>query len=269
MRLLAHILMGLLGVAGPLAAGALLTVEVEAGRGGVLRKHEIHVQGSRVRMDTPSDQHKQVTLYDNKAGTMVLLDEEQKLFRRIDIEQTADRQKEYEVRQARFQEGMEKRIRSLPPEKQAAFRKLMNRGMAAGDVARMECQRVGEAEAVGNWTADRYDCLVGSRKVREIWTVPWEESGLNAEEVEALRAFVQRRGGGSTGGPLGSMSGQLSLSADAFPGLAVRVRHFQGGAVHRGHEISSVKSEDFDAGLFAIDASYSEAAAGNFPLGIR
>jgi len=269
MRLLTHVWMGLLWIAAPLAAGALLTVEIEAGRGGVLRKHEIQVQGSRVRMDTPSDQYKQSTLYDNKSGTLLLIDEERKLFRRVDAGQTAERQKESEARQAQFHEAMEKRIRNLPPEKQAAVRERMNRGMSAGDAARMECRRVAEAEAVGNWTADRYECLVGSRKVREVWTVPWEKSGLNAEEIEALRAFVQRRGGDSGAGPLGSMSGELALSADAYPGLAVRVRHLQGGAVHKGHEISSVKSEDFDSGLFALDASYSEAAAGNFPLAIR
>ena len=83
-----------------------------------------------------------------------------------------------------------------------------------------------------------------------------------------MQAFVQRRGG-SFGGPLGMRSGGLSLSADAHPGLAVRVLHIRDGAARQGHEVSSIKREEFDASLCAVDASYSEAEAANFPLAIR
>ncbi len=268
MKLLTKLLMGVLGIAGPLAAGMLLTVEVETGRSGVSRKHEIRVQGSWLRMDTPSAEYRQSTLYNDKTGGLVLVDEQQKSFRQVDFEQTAARQKDSEARQAQFMKAMEKNIRKLPPEKQIVVRSRLNRRMAAHDTTDMECQRVAEGEAVGSWSADRYECSVGSRKVREVWTVPWEESGLDAEEVAALQAFVQRRGG-SFGGPLGMRSGGLSLSADAHPGLAVRVLHIRDGAARQGHEVSSIKREEFDASLFAVDASYSEAEAANFPLAIR
>jgi hypothetical protein len=268
MKLFTKLLMGILGIAGPLAAGALLTVEVESGRGGVSRKHEIRVEGSWVRVDTPSDEYKQSTLYNDKTGALVLVDGQRKVFRQVDLEQTAARQEDSEARQAQFMQAMEKRIRTLPPEKQMVFRSRLNSRMAARDAAQMECQRVAEGEAVGGWTADRYECSVGSRQVREVWVLPWQESGLDAEEVAALQAFVERRAG-SVGGPLGVRSGGLSLSADAHPGLAVRVRHIRDGAAQQGHEISSIKREDFDASLFTVDATYSEAEAGNFPLAIR
>ena len=269
MRFFAHCWIGLLTAAAPAAAGVLLTVQVETGRNGVQRTHEIRIEGRRVRMDTPSDAHKRATLYDDEAPSLFVVDEERKTFRRIDPREAERRLAQFKERQEQVLSGMEERIRDLPPEKQIAIRKWLNRGMAAGNASRMECQRVAEGEAVGSWSTDHYECFIGSRKVREVWTVPWEETGLTAEEVEALRAFTQRQSGGSITGVPDAGGAVWSLAVDAHPGLAVRGLRIEGGVVRQGHEISKLADEDFESDIFFVDGSYTEASAGEFPLPVR
>ena len=255
--------------AGSLAAGTLLTVRVDSGRGGSILTHEIRVQCQHVRMDTLTEDLKQAVLYNNETRSLLVVNEEKKIFRRVSQED-AERQRQSQTeKQEQFRERIERRIRNLPPEKQSVMRKRLNRRFDSGDESRMECRRVSEGERVGSWSAERYECFVGSRRVREIWSVPWEKTGLDLEEAVVLQGFMHMRGGTSRGPRPGGGIGGFPIAAEAFPGLAVQSAEVRADDTQRGHEISSIEREDFDATLFSVDGSYTEAAAGSFMVPIR
>ena len=256
-------------IAGSLQAGTLLTVQVETGRGGSILVHEVRVQGRRVRMDTQGQGVNRAVLYDGEAETLFLIDEQNKTYRRINPEDAEQQSLQQTEQQEQFRERIEKRIRDLPPERQSAMRKYVNRHLRSGDEARMECRQVSEGETVGSWAADYYECFVGSRRVREVWSVPWEKAGLVAEEAAALQEFVGR--GSDTPRQLGRGSGSsgVPLAAEAYPGLAVRSVEPRADGGERGHQILSIEWEDIDSTLFVVDGTYAEAGAGSFMVPVR
>lgn len=259
----------MIAATGSLTAGTLLTVRVETGRGGSMLTHELRVQGQFVRMDTLAGGFKQAVLYNNETKSLLVVNDEKKTFRRLTSEDVELQHKSQSAKEEQFRERIEQRVRNLPPEKQSTMRKAMNRRFDSGDMSRMECRRASEGETVGSWSAERYECFVGSRRVREIWSVPWEKTGMGSEETAVIQEFMRRRGRASRGPRLGGNMGGFPISAEAFPGLAVQSVEVRDDETQRGHEISGIKQEDFDAALFKVDGSYTEASAGSFMIPIR
>ena len=254
---------------GSLSAGTLLTVRVETGRGGSMLTHEIRVQGQHVRMDTLAGDFKQTVLYNNETKGLLVVNDEKKTFRRLSSEDAELQRKSQADKEDQFRQRIEQRVRNLPPEKQSAMRKSLNRRFDSGDVSRMECRRMSEGETVGSWSAERHECFVGSRRVREIWSVPWEKTDIDSEETAVIQEFMRRRGGASRGPRPGGSMGSFPITAEAFPGLAVQSVEVRADETQRGHEVSSIERQDFEATLFSVDSSYTEASAGSFMVPIR
>jgi len=220
-------------------------------------------------MDTSAGDFKQAILYNNETKILLVVNDEKKSFRRLSGEDAELQLESQADREEQFWERVEQRIRNLPPETQSAMRKAMNRRFDSGDASRMECRRASEGEEIGSWSAERYECFVGSRRVREIWSVPWERTGIDSEEAAVIQEFMRRRGGASRGPRPGGNMGSFPITAKAFPGLAVQSVEVREDETQRGHEISGIARQDFDAALFSVDGTYTEASAGSFMIPIR
>lgn len=165
---------------------------------------------------------------------------------------------------------VEEQLKNLPPEQRAMMEKMLKgqmKGMGVvpnEEVKKPVYEKVGSGEHVQEWVCDKYEQKQDGVREADIWTVPYAEVKLGAEDFQVFQdmaAFLKKL-------PMGQQSGQLPFegmgddSGSGFSGVPVKQVFYANGAVESQWELEKVEKRELEASLFELPADYVKKGLG-------
>jgi hypothetical protein len=234
-------------------AGIKIKMETRPLKGGKAQQGWIYMaEGSLLRIDYGVDSEdptpSQSLLFQADNQVVFMVDHDDQEYVRLD-EQTFER---FSGQVSQAVEEMEAQIAGLPEGQRKIMEDMMEKNRPNHRDFQLTVEDLG---AEGKY--HRYEIWIGSQKRSEVWTLPPEEAGIRAEDLQVLEkfsAFYQELMGTFPGSPL--------TLANPFPGF-IKQGGFPVRVVELEEEIETVLSEvgeskDLSADYFSPPADYQE-----------
>jgi len=179
----------LLLVALPSAAGARYDFEVTDLEKSIIEKTVLMVEGRNLKIE--SGKGKGDMFYRGDRGEIVVVDHDEQAYYVINKE-TA---KTIAARANDTMALMDQALANVPPDQQAAIKKMMQQQMpqaqAAPERPKTELKKTGERATHSGYPCVKWEVLRDGRKIRELWVTDWNNLEGGAEVAEVFEEMAE------------------------------------------------------------------------------
>jgi hypothetical protein len=218
---------------------------------------KIFVDKNRLRVETGENDNDMVIIFREDKNLFWMVDMKKKEYR----EMTKDDVKKMK---AKIDEGMkqiEEQMKNLPPEQRKMMEQMMPAQMNIKKIERPVYTKAGKNIKVKKWNCTHYIGEVNGKKKQEVWTIGWDELGIDADEMKVFRDMGQFF---SSLAP--DMTDVFKIGDKewekngGFAGMPVKSINFEEGKVSSEFEINEISKKDFSAAIFEVPAGFEKVA---------
>ena len=254
---------------GSLCVGTLVAASASAGThmvmetsrlsdGEVLERTVLHVDGSRLRVDTDGGKSSVVYLADRQR--VWLLDHGDRSYVEVDQKTTESLARKL----GHLNQELRNRIEGLPAEQRAAAERLLNKTLGPGNegsAPRVVVVPNGEDEVIEGRPCRSFDILRDGERVADVCRAGFAEAGVSAETLGALRdlaGFLRNSIASLAPESVRSQGLDALDSFDRIEGVPLRVRSYKNGKPVRQSRVTELASRDFPASDFTVPGDYQK-----------
>jgi len=237
-----------------LFAGTVLSTK-EGGRAGT-RTGKIYIQGGNLRMEsTGADGRHQVVIYRSDAGSLYVLNDQEKSYLVVNRE-TMRAPQEAALQALEGRKDMTDAQRNMIRERMAAAGAMPGGAGRPGAAEEAPTyKKIASGVAVNGFTTDEYEADQGNEKVREVWLADASAVTFDKSDLAAFESMGKTFGGRPGGrGPSFAFGGGNGAPA----GVPIKTVHYSGGQVLSTHELTGFEKQDVPAASFAVPAGYTK-----------
>ncbi len=243
---------GVLALACAGHAGILFTQSMQDMDGALpAATNIIHVDKEKVRID-PADNPEAYMIYRGDKGVLWAVDLKQQTY-------TETTGKDFEAMAAKRDAAVEKikaQMIDMPDDQKRMMRAMLAK-LGVEEGPKTEYKKVGAAEKLGAWPAEKYAGTRAGTKISEIWLAAPAAIGLKDEEIRTLKDMALLFGKFSK-----NLSGLVGSKEDGLDGLPVKTVVFRDGRALWQSELKDVKQEELSAALFELPAGLTQKKLG-------
>ncbi|HEY0782419.1 MAG TPA: hypothetical protein VGE98_08195 [Thermoanaerobaculia bacterium] len=240
-----------------LFAGTVLSTK-ETGRGGS-HTGKIYIQGGNLRIEsTGADGRHQVVLYRSDAGSLYVLNDQEKSYLVINRD-TMRAPQEAALQALEGRKDMTDAQRKMIRDRMAAAGAMAGGAGRPGPTEAPTYKKIASGVAVNGFTTDEYEADQGDEKVREVWLADPSAVTFDRADLAAFESMGKSFGGRPGGrGPSFAFGGGNGAPA----GVPIKTVHYSGGQVLSTHELTGFEKQDVPAASFAVPPGYTKKEIG-------
>jgi hypothetical protein len=169
------------------------------------------------------------------------------------VELTRKSVADLEAQIERARQALEEQLAAAPPEKREQMRRAVESqyGSVLGKKPKLEFKKIASGVKIDKWRCSQYESSLDDSKYEDIWTAVTAELKLTESDLELL-------------GDLGALFSGVSQETNAFfqagrseksggfDGFPILVVEYKNGQKHEKSEVTSIRQEALDPGLFEL-----------------